>query len=72
MQIAATKNTLVLAEGVETREELKKVIECGVDLLQGFYFGKPSFEPMKCTEQMTGEILDLCVEAERERANGTI
>lgn len=72
VQIAATKNTLVLAEGVETREELKKVIECGVDLLQGFYFGKPSFEPMKCTEQMTGEILDLCVEAERERANGTI
>lgn len=72
VQIAATKNTLVLAEGVETREELKKVIECGVDLLQGFYFGKPSFEPMKCTEQMTGEILDLCAEAESERANGTI
>ena len=40
--------------------------------MQGFYFGKPSFEPMKCTEQMTGEILDLCVEAESERANGTI
>lgn len=59
VQISASKNILVLAEGVETRDELKKVIECGVDLLQGFYFGKPSFEPQVCSEETTRDILRM-------------
>lgn len=32
---------LVLAEGVETAEEVALMEELGVDLMQGFYFGKP-------------------------------
>ena len=35
-------NIKILAEGVETKEELAKVIELGVDLIQGFYTAKPS------------------------------
>ena len=62
VQIASTKNILVLAEGVETQAELKKVIECGVDLLQGFYFGKPTFEPLPCSEDATEEILKFAGE----------
>ena len=34
-------NIKILAEGVETKEELSKVIELGVDLIQGFYTAKP-------------------------------
>lgn len=34
----------VLAEGVETTEELKTVIELGVDLIQGYYTARPSEE----------------------------
>lgn len=37
-------NIKVLAEGVETEDELETVIELGADLIQGFYFSKPSFE----------------------------
>ena len=37
-------NFMVLAEGVETSEELRTVIEMGVDLIQGYYTGKPSEE----------------------------
>ena len=33
---------LVVAEGVETREESLVLTELGCDLLQGFYFGRPS------------------------------
>lgn len=33
-----------LAEGVETSEELKTVIRLGVDLIQGYYTGRPSAE----------------------------
>lgn len=34
-------NIMVVAEGVETASQLKEVVNAGVDLLQGFYLGKP-------------------------------
>lgn len=36
--------TLVLAEGVESHEELVEVISLGVDLVQGFYLAGSSFD----------------------------
>ena len=38
---ASKSNISVIAEGVETEEELKAVIDLGVDLVQGFYTGTP-------------------------------
>ncbi len=34
-------NIMVAAEGIETYSHLTKVVNMGVDLLQGFYLGKP-------------------------------
>lgn len=34
----------VVAEGVETREERDAVVECGIDLMQGWLFGRPARE----------------------------
>ena len=31
----------IVAEGVETAQELERVTACGVDLIQGFYFSRP-------------------------------
>lgn len=45
VKLVHKKNVLVLAEGVETESELKTVISCGVDLLQGYYISRPVFEP---------------------------
>lgn len=36
----------VLAEGVETSEELKTVVSYGVDFIQGYYTGRPVFDPI--------------------------
>lgn len=36
-----------LAEGVETRDELLTVIGFGIDLIQGFYTGRPSDRPLR-------------------------
>lgn len=36
----------VLAEGVETKEELHECLELGVDLIQGFYTGRPQKNPI--------------------------
>lgn len=37
----------VLAEGVETEEEMRSVVQLGVDYVQGFYVAKPNFERSK-------------------------
>ncbi len=44
IQFAAKYDIKVLAEGVETKEELQTLIELGVDLVQGFYLARPSAE----------------------------
>lgn len=36
----------VLAEGVETREEMNFLFGAGVDLMQGYFFARPAFEGM--------------------------
>lgn len=47
-----------LAEGVETAEELRTVIDYGVDLIQGFYTGRPSEKPIAAiSETVRNEIL---------------
>ncbi len=57
VRISKANNILVLAEGVETSGELKTVIECGVDLLQGYYFAHPVFEPEPIPEECRDEII---------------
>ena len=42
---AHPRGVQVLAEGVETLSELRKVLEMGVDLLQGYYLAKPAVIP---------------------------
>lgn len=59
VKLARTKQILVLAEGVETEEELKVVISCGVDLLQGFYFDRPLFDPQPLEPKITEMIRNL-------------
>ena len=38
----------VVAEGIETAEELKFVASNGADLVQGFYFARPQLDPPYC------------------------
>ncbi|WP_024467327.1 bifunctional diguanylate cyclase/phosphodiesterase [Treponema pedis] len=40
---AKKRDIIVLAEGVETIEEIKVLLGFGVDLFQGYFFAKPSF-----------------------------
>lgn len=44
---AHARNMYIIAEGMERREELIKVLELGVDYLQGFYLAYPKAEPEK-------------------------
>lgn len=40
----------ILVEGIETPEELTKVLELGVDLLQGYYLARPGEVPPKINQ----------------------
>lgn len=47
VQIAHENNIIVLAEGIERVEELAFCAANGADLAQGYYFGKPTSEPIR-------------------------
>ncbi len=59
IEFARINNIKVLAEGVETYEEMKKVIEFGVDLIQGFYTARPAPDPIgELPEKIRNEIIN--------------
>lgn len=41
---ANATNAIIVAEGIEVKEEVEALQECGVHLLQGFYFARPSLD----------------------------
>lgn len=47
VEIARAVKSKVIAEGIETRQEFETLSEIGVDYLQGYYFARPSPEPMQ-------------------------
>lgn len=62
MDLARLMNLGVVAEGVETREQLDRLLEAGCDYVQGYFFAKP----MPCQEFET-LIKEQQVAAEQER-----
>lgn len=44
---AHQRGMYIIAEGVETKEELEKVLELKVDLLQGYYLARPAAVPQE-------------------------
>ncbi len=58
IEFARMNDIKVLAEGVETADELAMVIRLGVDFIQGYYTGKPVSVPIdKIMEDIRREIL---------------
>lgn len=47
---AHQRDMLIIAEGIETGAELKKLLELEVDLLQGFYLARPGAVPPALSE----------------------
>ncbi len=64
IEFASEAHIKVLAEGVETSEELKTVIDFGVDLIQGYYTAKPAFEVI---QKLPDELIDEIRKYNRER-----
>lgn len=50
MSLARFMHLSVVAEGVETKDQLERLQEIGCDCVQGYYFAKPM--PVKCFEEL--------------------
>ncbi|MGD9560306.1 MAG: EAL domain-containing protein, partial [Oscillospiraceae bacterium] len=59
----------LIAEGVETSEDLAAIIRLGVDYVQGYYTGRPAFEFVPVDPAIQQEILRY--RAEADAAGGT-
>jgi len=46
LAIAHRTGNKVIAEGIETREELQTLVSMGVDYFQGFFLGRPTARPL--------------------------
>lgn len=58
VEFAHANGFMALAEGVETFAELNTAIEMGIDLIQGFYVARPSFEILdEIPDALRSEIL---------------
>lgn len=58
IEFAKMNNIKVLAEGVETYDELRTVIDFGVDFIQGYYTSRPAEEPIaQIPENIRSEII---------------
>jgi len=67
VQMASRLGSLALAEGVERQEDILRLLEIGVDVFQGFYFGRPATQ-MPQAENI-GERIEYL--ARKFRANAT-
>ena len=52
---ANATNAMIVAEGIEVEEELFALQECGVHLLQGFFFARPSLDADRIAMLMNHE-----------------
>lgn len=47
VRIAKENKIIVLAEGLENKEDFLHISKFDIDLIQGYYFGKPNVEPIR-------------------------
>ena len=51
VEFAKENHIKTLAEGVETAEELHTLVGLGVDLIQGYYTGRPQPDPIAAVKE---------------------
>ena len=70
VELAREKKILVLAEGVETEEEMRTLISCDIDLLQGYYLARPTFEPQPLALELSWKIRRMSESERASRSDG--
>ena len=56
VEYAHERDMLIIAEGVESAEEVQTLLELDVDLLQGYYLSRPAFVPTQLSGEAAAQI----------------
>lgn len=56
VEYAKAQKISVLAEGVETTAEMRTLVLLGIDLMQGYYVARPTFDPSPIPDDVVLEI----------------
>ncbi len=56
-----SRDIKIIAEGVETRQEMEMLVQLGVDYMQGFYFGKGTLSP----RAIDGDVVEAVIRCQR-------
>lgn len=62
VHMSRERGVLVVAQGVETDGDLRKVISLGVDLIQGYYLAGPELVPKEISEKTLSKIAEYVKE----------
>jgi diguanylate cyclase (GGDEF)-like protein len=65
VELANNSNLKLIAEGIETLDELKTVIELGIPMAQGFLLGKPSKELLVLDDRLKNFIQETKLSLEK-------
>lgn len=71
-QLAETFGSVLVAEGIETEDEMRLVRDLGISLGQGWLIGRPAAQPCQLAERAAISVVqsrDLAVIPERRRQN---
>lgn len=60
---AHTRGKKVIAEGVETEEEVRAIVKLGADYLQGYFFAKPLREPEGVSRESVRLLMEIAEKA---------
>lgn len=63
VEYAKAQKISVLAEGVETTAEMRTLVLLGIDLIQGYYVARPTFDPSPIPDDVVLEIRRAADEA---------
>ena len=60
---AHTRGKKVIAEGVETEDEVRMIVKLGADYLQGYFFAKPLREPEGVSQESVRLLMEIAEKA---------
>lgn len=69
VQLTRERGVLVVAQGIETDDDLREIISLGVDLIQGYCLAEPELEPKGISKETAAKIAGYVKNADKIKSD---